>query len=132
MSKQGGVTTPLFSCVFNLDGTITHHSHEAIPELLAQLENTYVVCVRDNAGSSPGMVVGGFIVKTSYHHGEEEFLDALSGVLSQLPYLQEFVAPDTSLLPAKLGVAPGWVLSEDEMLQVLFKQYMRFSASTSV
>lgn len=105
--------------------------HETNPALLDLLENSFAVCIRCNSGPSRGGVVAGFIVKTSYRHGDKDFTDALSGVILGVPHLQGFLATHNSFLPSKLSIGPGPELSEKEMLHILLEQYIRLSSSGS-
>ena len=79
-SQQGGVTTSLFHCVFNDDGSITHYLDEADPGLSQALPNTYAVCLADNSGATR-KVVAGFVAKTTFTHNDSGFQDAMYGIV---------------------------------------------------
>ena len=127
MSDKGGLTAPLFHCVFNAEGSITHYLNEVDPDLRRRLPHTYAVCLADNS-SVPRRVVAGFFAKTTYLHTEDGFAVAMKSVVQALERLQPFQSANISFLPARINVPDGGPLSEDEMLRVLFQQYTKFSA----
>ncbi len=128
MSSKGGVTMPLFHCIFNNFDSITHFMRTYDEVLYRQLKNTYAVCISDNSGLNR-KIVAGFIVKTSYSHNDPEFLNAITKIGLSTKELSSYIGSNTSFLPARLGVMGSEPLSESEMLNVMLQQYLKFSTA---
>jgi len=128
MSKKGGVTIPLFHCIFNEYESITHFMRTYDEVLYKKLENLYAVCISDNSGPKK-KIVAGFIVKTSYTHNDSEFLDAITEVALSTEELKQHVGRNTSFLPARLGITGSTPPSEPEMLNVMSQQFLKFSTA---
>lgn len=124
--EKGGVSIPVFDCVFNGGESITSFTREFDPNLYKILPNLYAVCV---ATSMHGQkkIAAGFFVKTSYHHDDPEFLNILSFSLETSPNLARFHAPGTSFFPSKLGISGEEPLTEMEMLHTMMTLYIKHS-----
>ncbi len=121
--QKGGVTIPLFHCIFNGIGSVTHYIHDYDEMLYQTLPNIYAVCISDNRKGKK--IAAGFIIKTSYTHEDSEFQNALENYLLSTPRLKKFVKKYYSFMPARLGVDGDAPPSEDEMLSVMIKQFQK-------
>ncbi len=128
--NTGGVTMPIFHAIPNADGSITHFDHRFDPQLYKTLSHLYVVCVADNSGPQR-QITAVFFAKTSHHHDDPGFGEAMEGAMHLIPNLAAHFKDKLSLLPARLGVAPDDVLSEREMLKITMAQLLKFGASGS-
>lgn len=128
MNQKGGVTIPLFHCIFNGYDSITSFMRNYDEGLYKQLENIYAVCISDNRGPSKN-IVAGFMIKTSYTHNDPEFLDVITEVAQSAKELNPYIGRNTSFLPARLSVTGSPPLSESEMLHVMSQQFLKFSAA---
>lgn len=129
MSESGSVTIPLFHCVFNAGGSITHWATSYDRSLYDSLAHLYLVCLADNR-TNPRKVVGAFMVKTSRHHDDLQFADAMNLAMANMENLQPFVLDEVSLLPARIGV-DGLPPEEMDFLRLAMQQYLKFSSSGS-
>jgi len=125
MTDQGGLTIPLFHCIFN-NGSITHYDRKYDAKLYTSLPNLYAVCIA-NKNSGMRRVVGGFFVKTSYSHNDEGFIDAIAAAAQSATELLPLLNGNTSFLPARLNAPLDPPLTEQEMLDVMLEQYVKFS-----
>lgn len=130
MSKKGGVTIPIFDCIYNGAESITSFERDFDEKLYEILPNLYTVCIADNSQGSRN-IVGGFFVKTSYTHNNKEFEDSLHAAALSSPNLSQLLGPEVSFLPARLGVSGSAPLSEQEMLRVMITQFLKFSQEGS-
>ncbi|MBA1245436.1 hypothetical protein [Pseudomonas japonica] len=129
MSEKGGVSIPVFECLFNGSESITSFTKEFDRSLYEALPHLYVVCIAKNTGKLK-QLVGGFFIKTSYHHNDGyEFTAALHTALITSDTLRQFDSPEYSLLPARLGVLGAEPLSEGEMLKIFSQQYLKFNTA---
>ncbi len=126
MSQTGSVSIPLFCCVFNQGTSVTHWSVSFDRALYDALPHLYLVCLADNT-VRPRKIVGAFMVKTSRHHNDADFLEAMLLALVSFEKLKPLVDPQTSMLPARIGLA-GPPPSEEEFVRLAFQQYTKFSA----
>jgi hypothetical protein len=127
MTIQGGVTIPLFQCVFNADGTMTHWVTSFERELYFALPHLYLVCLAEGVGRSRKLV-GSLMVKTSLHHDEAGFADAMNLAMAAFESLRTRVGKHTSLLPARIGL-DGEPPSEAEFLRLSMQQHLKFSSA---
>ena len=128
MSKKGGVTIPLFHCIFNGYESITSFMRTYDESMYRQLENVYAICISDNSGSRK-KIVAGFIVKTSYTHKDPEFLDVITEVALTTKELSPYISQNTSFLPARIGVPGNSPLTESEMSHLMSRQSLKFSSA---
>lgn len=123
----GGLSCPILHCIFS-SGSVTHYTHDVDPILVDQLPNLYAVCLANRTAGKRN-VFGGFFIKTTYSHDDvQEFGAACKAAMSTMKELQHFLDDSTSLLPAKIA-APGTEeqpFTENELLGVIFKQYVKF------
>ncbi len=126
MNKKGGVSIPIFECIFNQAGSFTSFERDFDENLYMVLPNLYAVCIKDKS-HKPHIIIGGFFIKTSYTHKEKEFLDSLHAVVETSPNLGHFLGPNITFLPARLGIKGSAPLSENEMLKVMLTQFLKFS-----
>lgn len=125
MSK-GGVTIPLFHCIFNGAESITHYLRDYDEGLYEALPNIFAICISNNKGSRR-KIVAGFIVKTSYGANDAEFLPALLGAAKSTAEINPLLTKSSSLLPAILRIPGTELPTENEMLQVMQQQFLKFS-----
>lgn len=128
MTKHGGVTIPIFHCVFNGHESITSFTREFDENMYRALPNLYAICLSDNS-SAARKIVAGFFIKTSYTHQDPEFLDAITAVAKSTKELSKFMEVKSSFLPARLGPTDSEPLSELEMLKIMSEQSLKFSAA---
>ncbi|MBA1290578.1 hypothetical protein [Pseudomonas japonica] len=129
MSERGGVSIPVFECLFNGSESITSFTKEFDRTLYEALPHLYVVCISKNKGKLK-QLVGGFFIKTSYHHDDgHDFTAALHAALMTSDTLRRFDGPEYSLLPARLGVLGADPLSEGEMLRIFGQQYLKYNTA---
>ncbi len=126
MSRKGGVTIPVFHCVFNGYDSITSYMRDYDEGMYKILDNLYAVCVSDNSGSKR-KIVAGFIVKTSYTHNDSEFFGAITEAAQSAKELSQYLGSNASFLPARIGVKGSSSLSESEMLEVMSQQSLKFN-----
>lgn len=126
MTDKGGITIPLFHGIFKGD-SITHYDREFDENLYSSLPYLYAICI---ARKDRGMkkIVAGFFVKTSYSHNDEGFTAAIATAAQSAAELHPFLEGSFSFHPARINSAEGPPLSENEMLDILQKQYVKFSA----
>jgi hypothetical protein len=129
LSKIGSVTVPMFHCVFNADGSITHWATTYERSLYDALPHLYLVCVADNR-VRPRRIIGAFMIKTSRHHDDPDFGDVVSIAKNYMAALQPLIHEQTSFLPARIGIA-GEPPEEVEFLKLAMQQYTKFSANGS-
>ncbi|GKT25082.1 hypothetical protein [Acidovorax sp. SUPP3334] len=124
--ERGGVSIPVFDCVFNGAESITSFTREFDPNFYRILPNLYAVCV---ATSSHGQkkIAAGFFVKTSYHHNDPEFSTILASSLETSPNLARFHTLGTSFFPSRLNVPDSEPLSEIEMLHTMLTLFTKHS-----
>ncbi len=127
-NDQGGVTTPLFHCIFNGAESITGFMHETKDELVIILPHLYAVCLT-NATRGSKQVVAGFVVKTSFTHYDAGFLDALNGVVSATPSLNRLRDDQSTLLPARIEITETGPLSEEDFSRLMVHQFVKHSIS---
>ena len=127
MSGIGSVTIPLYHCVVNDGGSITHWSTSYERELYDLLPHLYLVCFADNS-ADPRRVVGAFMVKTRRHHDEADFEEVMCVATRQMTTLGPLIGPHTSLLAARIAVE-GDPPEEMDFLRLVMQQYMKFSAA---
>lgn len=129
MFKKGGVSIPVFECLFNGSDSITSFTRSFNQALYEHLPNLYVVCLSKQKGRQR-QLVGGFFIKTSYTHEDgADFQDALEQAVHTSQNLAKFTGPNFSLLPARLGIQGSEPLTEAEMLKILSTQYLKFSTA---
>ncbi|UXZ97206.1 hypothetical protein K3169_04685 [Pseudomonas phytophila] len=127
MSKKGGVSIPVFECLFNGSHSITSFTRSFDQALYEHLPHLYVVCLSKSKGKQR-QLVGGFFIKTSYTHEDgADFQNALEQAVHTSQNLAKFTGPKFSMLPARLGIQGSEPLSEDEMLKIFSTQYLKFS-----
>jgi hypothetical protein len=126
-ANQGGVTIPLLYCVFNGAESITHYPVEFDRELYKLTPNLYAVCIADNSVKR-NHIVGGLLIKTTFTHDDPGFVDAVTAAALNTTILNHFIGKGVSFFPAHLGVAGDEPLSEGEMVRLMLKQYIKFSA----
>lgn len=125
MEQKGGVTIPVFDCIFDPTGqSIESFMRDYNEALYRSLPNLYAICITES-GAGQRRIVAGFIVKTTYTHQEAEFVLALSAALQSSEKLRKFYSPTTSFLPAKVGVPDPSPLSEQEMLRIMLTQFTK-------
>lgn len=128
MTDTGSVTIPLYHCVFNNDGeSITHWATTFDCGLYESLPHLYLVCVADNGGAQR-RIVGAFMVKTSRHHEDAGFAEAMNLAAAQMEHLRPLLGSTVSMLPARIGLE-GEPPSEVEFLRLAITQYTKFSVS---
>jgi hypothetical protein len=125
-NNQGGLTTPLFHCIFNGSESITGFMHETKEELVAILPHLYAVCLTNTAQGSK-QVLAGFVVKTSFTHHDAGFLDALNGLVSSIPSLSRLRDHQSTLLPARIEIKGTEPLSEEDLSRLMVRQFVRHS-----
>jgi len=76
LKKKGGLTVPVFDCIFHGQESIESFIREFDGGLYNSLPNLYAICFSDNS-SSPRNIVAGCVVKTSFTHHDEEFSAAV-------------------------------------------------------
>lgn len=131
MAKQGGVSIPVFECLFNGGSSITSFTRDFDRALYEQLPHLYVVCISKNKFNQR-QLVGGFFIKTSYTHDDGgDFQEALEMALRTSQNLANFLGPEFSMFPARLGVRGSEPLSEEDMLSIFSTQYLKFSSAGS-
>jgi len=129
MNKKGGVTIPIFHCVFNVRESITSYMRSFDKKMYQELDNFYLICISLNDGAKKE-VVAGIAVKTSYKHDEPGFLDAIHGLLLSTQVLEKYAAKNISFLPAKI-IFEGLPPSENELLELMQEQYLKHSTGGS-
>jgi hypothetical protein len=122
--KQGGVTIPIFHCVFN-NGSITHYAHEFENALYEAIPNLYAVCVAQRARDGFRHVIAGFFIKTSFKHDEEGFHDACKASIKTMKEVESIIDGEFSLLPALMTIKGPHPLTEEELLSIIFQQYFK-------
>jgi len=130
MKQKGGVTIPVFDCIFHGAESIESFARDFDEELYAQLPNLYAICVAEKQGREK-RIVAGFFVKTSYTHHDEEFLSAITMALKSSEKLHKFAGPNSSFFPARLGVVGSSPLTETEMLKIMITQFLKHSVGGS-
>lgn len=131
MSLKGGVSIPVFECLFNGPASITSFTRSFDQALYELLPNLYVVCIAKGSDERRKLI-GGFFIKTSYHHSDgADFQDALNQAVYTSENLASFTGPEYALLPARLGIEGSEPLSEAEMLHILSTQYLKYSRAGS-
>ena len=125
-NQKGGVTIPIFHCIFNGYESITSFMYDFDEELYASLPNLYAICISNNRGSTKN-IIAGFFIKTSYTHEDSEFLDALNAITKSNKKLAKKIDNNASYFPARLTISGSKPLSEDEMLQIISQQALKFS-----
>ena len=120
----------LFHCFFNEGGSITHFAHEYDPEIYQSLPNLYAVCIAERSGNRK-KITGGFVIKTSYTHNDQDFLTTLTTAVAIEPRLKGLIGSHTSFLPARVGIPVGGPISEAEMLRVMQTQSLKHSVGGS-
>jgi len=126
MTKKGGVTIPVFDCIFHGVESIESFAREFDVGLYQTLPNLYGICLSDNSNGRR-KIVAGFSVKTSYTHDDEEFLPAITAAVVSSEKLRPFLGPQTTFLPARLGVVGSAPLSEQEMLRLMATQFLKYA-----
>jgi len=130
MKQKGGVTIPVFECIFHGSESIESFIREFDKALYEALPNLYVICVAQTHGRVK-KIVAGFFIKTSYTHHDKEFLSVMTAALNSSEKLHRFVGEHTSFLPARLGISGTSPLSEQEMLKIMMTQYVKYAADGS-
>ncbi len=125
MSESGSVTAPLFHCVFNAGGSITHWAHSYERALYDALPHLYLVCLADNS-TKPRQIVGAFMVKTSRHHDDASFEEVINIAMNYMQNLQQHRHAAISFLPARIGIT-GEPPEEIDFLRLAMQQYTKFS-----
>ena len=125
MADPGSVTIPLYHCVFNEGGSITHWQTTYERALYDLLPHLYLVCLADNS-VNPRQIVGAFMVRTSRHHDDDDFAEVMNVAAGQMESLSPRLGPMTSMLPARIGIA-GEPPQEAEFLRLAMQQYFKFS-----
>jgi len=124
MTEKGGITETVLHAIFNGHDSITHFMHTLVPGLHENLPNMYAVCIADK-GQSPRKIVAGFICKTSYHHDDVDFRNAMNGQLAITPDLNKFNESRYSLLPGRINIARHEIPSENSMVRLLLDQALK-------
>lgn len=127
MPPIGSVTIPLFHCVFNDGGSVTHWCTTYERDLYDGLPHLYLVCLADNS-VFPRQIRGAFMVKTSSHHDHAGFADAMHTASFQLTTLKPLLGPETSFLATRIGIQ-GDPPGEMDFLRLAMQQYTKFSAA---
>jgi hypothetical protein len=128
-TDAGGMTIPLFHCIFNEGGSVTHFMHEVDLEVYRSLPNMYAVCIADRSKRHK-RVTGGFFVVTNYSHNDEEnFTMALSNIVAAVPRLAALISEQSSFLPGRIVVPDGPPPTEEEMLRVMVSQALKHSSA---
>lgn len=126
-TSPGQISMLVFHCFFNGSDSITHFDHDFDLELYNNLDHLYGVLIADNSTANK-KITAGFALKTTLTHHQPGFLEILSGIDSINEGLAEHIHPKSSFLPFKINVgktdAP---LSENEYLQLMYNQFMRFN-----
>lgn len=125
---KGGITIPLFHCFFIDDGSVKSFMHHFDIELYESLQNLYAICVASEVTHNRKIVAGLFI-KTSLTHVDPEFGNVLAEIVVATPRLQDWGLDSISFFPARLGIKGSSPPSEDEMLRIIFQQYIKYSTS---
>ena len=128
MGDTGSVTIPLYHCVFNEGGSITHWETTYDRALYDRLPHLYLVCLADNS-VSPRPIVGTFMVKTSRHHDDDDFAEVMNIAASQMAALTPLLGPLTSFLPARIRIE-GDPPQEADFLRLAMQQYLKFSVGS--
>ncbi len=128
MSIKGGVSIPIFECIFSEAGSFTGFERDFDEKLYMVLPNLYAVCIKDKS-YKPHRIIGGIFVKTSYTHKDKEFIDSLNAVVETSSNLGKYLGSNFTFLPARLGVEGSSPLSENKMQEIMQTQYLRFSQS---
>jgi len=127
---MGSVTTLVFHCVFNNDGSVWHVMHEGINEIAEPLPNTYAICIAENKKGKK-LIKAGFIMKSTLHHTDDEFASSLRNACMSFNELKPFTLLDNvSFLPAKLGMSGIQLPTETECLNILLTQYTKHSKTS--
>lgn len=80
MPAKGGVSVPVFECIFNGATSITSYTRSFDQTLYELLDNLYVVLISKNTVKRE--IVAGFFIKTSLTHNDgEDFQDVLEAAL---------------------------------------------------
>jgi len=127
---KGGITIPIFDCIFHENESIESFRREFDEELYAQLPNLYVISVAKNIGREK-RIVAGFFIKTSYTHHDKEFSSVVSGAFNLSEKLHKFAGSNISFLPARLGVVGRSPPTEMAMLKVMLEQFQKHSFGIS-
>ncbi|MDX2503678.1 MAG: hypothetical protein QNL62_04265 [Gammaproteobacteria bacterium] len=120
------MTIPMFHCIFNGHESITSFIHDFDEKLYKSLPNLYAICISNNRGSTKN-IVAGFFVKTSYTHEDSEFLDAITAVTKSNKELAKTVGDNASFFTDRLTISGSKPLFDNEMLQVISQQALKFS-----
>jgi hypothetical protein len=126
MPETGSVTIPLYHCLVNDGGTITHWATTFDRSLYDSLPHLYLVCLADNR-VQPRPISGAFMVKTSRHHNDDDFASVMNGAARQMATLSHLMGPEISMLPARIGVE-GEPPEEIDFLRLVMQQVMKFGA----
>lgn len=129
MSETGSVTIPLFHCIFNAGGSITHWATTYERALYEVLPHLYLVCLADNR-VKPRQIVGAFMIKTSRHHNDPDFAECLGIAETLMEGLQPHMHAEISFLPARIDIS-GEPPEERDFLRLAMQQYTKFSAEGS-
>lgn len=124
---MGIVTSPIFHCVFNIDGSIHHFMHEDMSVFLGERPNTYVICIAENKHTK--VIKGGIILKTTSNHTDSNFPSLVYSACISCDALRNIVCNEgISILPTKIAVNGEQPLSESECLDIMVTQYIKHSA----
>lgn len=127
---MGNITTLIFHCIFNNDGSIWHVMHENINAIAEPLPNTYAVCIAENKEGKK-LIRAGFVMKSTLHHTNDGFVLSLKNACMSFNELKPFILADNiSFLPAKLGMNGIQLPTEDECLNTLYNQYIKHSKTS--
>jgi hypothetical protein len=123
-ASESGISMMLFHCLFHADGSTTHYHHDYDEDIYSVLPNLYAVCIADRPGRAR-KIPAGFIIKTSGHHHDNDFVNALRASVASIEVLSRLMTPKPSFLPAKITVPNGGAITETEMLKVMVNQAMK-------
>lgn len=129
MANEGNVTVPLFHCVFNADGSISHWATSFDQQLYDALDHLYLVMLA-NDRSGRRAVPGAFMIRTSHHHDDPDFPESLVALRSWATPLQPHWSSDTKRLPGKVQLK-GPPPTEKEFLTLAIQQFTKFSSAGS-
>lgn len=125
--KKGGVSQPLFYCIFHGFESSTGYTVEHNVDMKLYLENTIAALIYDKEVGKSSFIAG-ILFKTSYESSDKEFGEMLHSYVLNNKHIIEALSHERNIgaIFSKVAVKGSEPLSESEITHFLYTMMVRY------
>lgn len=129
--RKGGVTQPLFYCVFNGFESVTGYMVHQESDMQVVLPHTYAVLAYDKSVGKSAFPFG-LILKSTYEPSDHELNEAIHAYIKGNDHMRNLVGSNMGALSSRLRFDGDAPLTENEMTMCLHRMMIQHVESTAV